>query len=119
MPDFAAWRRDAPARAVEAWLRISEQPTVITIRRETEMLAAQTVRIEVGNNAREDLDLRRGLNALPGVQRAVVFGVRDHPTTADTDIQRGDRFVVGGSEFEVIAVIEAAGEVQAVCEVRV
>ena len=55
---------------------------------------------------------------LPGVQRAVVFGVREHPTVADTDIQRGDRFVMGATEFEVIGVIEAPGEVQAICEAR-
>ncbi len=125
MPDFQRWRSSdqAAVSAVEAWLRIQEQPTEIAIRRESVAggsvtLAAQTVRIEPGNGAREDLDVRRGLNVLPGVQRAVVFGVRNHPTISDTDIQRGDRFVSGASEFEVLAVITAAGEVQAVCEAR-
>ena len=54
----------------------------------------------------------------PGVQRAVVFGVRDHATVADTDIQRADRFVLGDTEYEVIGVIAVVGEVQAVCEAR-
>ena len=76
------------------------------------------VRIEVGNNAREDLSVRQGLNIVPGVQQAVVFGVRGHPMIADTDIRRGDRFVVGATEYEVLGVSEAAGEVQAVCEGR-
>lgn len=118
MPDFAAWRNDEQAQAGDAWLRILEQPVTITIRRGTETLAAQTVRIVMDDRAREDLDLRRGLNVLPGVQGAVVFGVRQHPTIADTDIRRSDRFVLGASEFEVIAVTEMAGEVQAICEVR-
>ena len=57
-------------------------------------------------------------NITPGVQRAVVFGVLGHATVADTDIQRADRFVVGATEYEVIGVIAAAGEVQAICEAR-
>ena len=61
------------------------------------------------DSAREDLDVRRGLEHPPGVQRAVVFGVRNHPTVADTDIQRGDRFVVGATEFEVIGGDRCAG----------
>jgi hypothetical protein len=122
MPDFAAWRRDESARAVEAWVRIQERATVITIRRGGETLDAQTVRIEMSDGGREDLNLRRGLDAsaatTPGVQRAVVFGVRQHPTVADTNIERGDRFVVGATEFEVIGVITGVGGVQAVCEAR-
>lgn len=123
MPDFDAWRANEQARAIEAWGRISEQPTTITIRRGTAsggslMLDPQTVRVEYGSSAREDLDVRRGLNITPGVQRAVVFGVRNHPTVDDTDIQRSDRFVIDTAEFEVVAVIPAPGELQAICEAR-
>ncbi len=122
MPDFARWRKDDAARAADMWTRIQDQPSVIVIRREGAMLAAQTVRIEMGDTAREDLDVRRGLNVTPGVQRAVVFGMRGHATVADTDIQRADRFVVNGfadaTEFEVIGVIAVGGEAQAMCEAR-
>ncbi len=118
MPDFDTWRGNAQARAAEAWGRINEQPTTITIRRGTETLDEQMVRVEYGDSAREDLDVRRGLNIVPGVQRAVVFGVRNHPTVGDTDIQRSDRFVIEATEFEVVAVIPAPGEVQAICEAR-
>jgi len=118
MPEFEAWRDSERARALEAWERIREQPTQIVIRRGDVMLDAQTVRIELSDSAREDLDLRRGLNVTPGVQRAVVFGVRHHPTIADTNIERGDRFVVGATELEVISVITVPGEVQAICEAR-
>jgi hypothetical protein len=118
MPDFDAWRDQTQARAVEAWDRIREQPTTITIRRNGGVLDAQTVRIEFNDGAREDATLRRGLDVTPGVQRAVAFGVRHHPVIPDTDIERGDRFVVGVTEFEVIGVIEAAGGVQAICEAR-
>lgn len=118
MPDFASWRSSREDRALDVWRRIEEKPAAITIRRGAATLDAQMVRIELGSGAREDRDLRRGLNVLPGVQGAVVFGVRGHPTVLDTDIRRGDRFVVGMTEFEVVGVIEAAGEVQAVCEAR-
>ena len=118
MPDFATWRKDDAARASAAWQRIQDQPTAITIRRAGAALDPQTVRIEFSDAAREDMDVRRGLNVTPGVQRVVVFGVRDHPLLADTDIQRADRFVVGITEYEVIGVITAAGEVQAVGEAR-
>lgn len=124
MPSFESWRENERARAAEAWARVSEKPTTITIRRGGETLDPQTVRVEFGDSAREDLDVRRGLNVMPGVQRGVVFGVRHHPTVADTDIQRGDRFVIpsvtafDATEFEVVAVIAAPGEAQAVCEAR-
>ncbi len=118
MPDFETWRSDPQARALDAWARIEDQPTTITIQRGGTMLAAQTVRIEFSDAAREDLSLHEGLNVVPGVQQAIVFGVRNHPTVADTEIERGDRFVIGATEFEVAGVIVAAGNVQAICEAR-
>lgn len=118
MPDFATWRRDNTARAIAAWQRIQDQPSAIVIRRAGTALDPQTVRIEFSDAAREDMDVRRGLNVTPGVQRVIVFGVKGHPTVADTDIQRADRFVLGDTEYEVIGVIAAAGEVQAVGEAR-
>ncbi len=118
MPDLATWRKDPAAIAVATWRRIQDHPTAITIRRAGAALDPQTVRIEFSDSAREDLDVRRGLNITPGVQRAVVFGVMGHPTVTDTDIQRADRFVIGVTEYEVIGVIAAAGEVQAVGEAR-
>ncbi len=118
MPDFAAWRDDTAARAQVAWERITERSVEISIRRGANTLDPQTVRIELGDSAREDLDVRRGLNIVPGVQRAVVFGVRNHATVPDTNIQGGDRFVVSITEYEVIGVISVLGQVQAFCEAR-
>lgn len=118
MPDFAAWRDDTAARAESAWTRIRQHPTRITIRRAGVALAEQVVRIGLSSSAREDLDVRRGLNLVPGVQRAVVFGVRSHPILADTDIQHGDRFVVGAAEYEVVGIVATPGEIQAFCEAR-
>lgn len=118
MPDFAAWRDDTAARAEAAWGRIQQHSTRITIRRAGAPIAEQTVRIGLSSSAREDMDVRRGLNVVPGVQRAVAFGIRSHPTVPDTDIQHGDRFIVGATEYEVIGVVTLPGEVQAFCEAR-
>lgn len=122
MPDFEAWLANdvvrPGARAAEAWRRISDRPTSITIRRAGASLPAQTVRIEWGGSAREDEDIEVAVDAMPGVGRLTAFGVRGHPTVTDTDIQRGDRFTLGASEVEVIALLLPPGEVQAICEVR-
>jgi hypothetical protein len=122
MPDFEGWLGSDPirpaARAVAAWRRITDRPTSITIRRSGAALAAQTVRIEWSGYAREDEDRDVAADALPGVGRLTVFGVRGHASIADTDIQRGDRFTLGAAEVEVIALLLPPGEVQAVCEAR-
>lgn len=123
MPDLEAWLANdvvrPGTRAVLAWRRINDRPTSIIIRRGGTTLDAQTVRIEWSGYAREDEDIEVAVDAMPGVGRLTVFGVRGHPTLPDTDIQRGDRFIIGAAEAEVLAVMLPPGEAQAVCEVRV
>jgi len=108
----------AEDRATQAWRRISDCPTSITIRRGSgaskQTLAAQTVRVEWDNTAIE----RDGQITAAGTQHCVVFGVRDHATVTDTNIQRADRFGLDGDEYEVITLLTPPGEVQAVCERR-
>ena len=99
-------------RAVAAWGRIQDNASSITIMRGSSNLSAQTVRVEL---VREGQD-QPGMAGEAGMWRAMVFGVRDHPTETDTDIQKGDRFVYGGSEYRVIAVAQWPGEVQATAE---
>lgn len=106
----------AEERAFLAWRRISDRPTSITIVRGSgaskQTLAAQTVRLEWDNTAVE----RDGQIVSSGVQKCVVFGVRDHATATDTNILRGDRFRVDGVEYEVVSIMTPPGEVQAICE---
>jgi hypothetical protein len=122
MPDLEAWLANdvvrPSERAAMAWRRINDRPTSITIRRGGVTLAAQTVRIEWSGYAREDEDIEVAVDAMPGVGRLTVFGVRGHPTVPDTDIERGDRFIIGAAEVEVIVLLLPPGEVQAVCEAR-
>ncbi len=117
MVDPLAWyahrHEDASARrAVDAWERIQDNAASVVIMRGSSNLSAQTVRVEL---VREGQD-RMGAAGQAGVWRVVVFGVRNHPTQTDTDIQKGDRFVYGGSEYRVIAVAMPPGEVQATAE---
>lgn len=98
-------------RAITAWRRIVDRPTQVTLDR---LGVAQTMRVEFDDTATEQNNDMRTI----GHQYLVVFGVRDHPVIADTDIQWADRFVLDNVEFEVMALIKPPGEVQALCESR-
>jgi len=47
-----------------------------------------------------------------------LFGIKDHPDEADSDVQRGDRFVLAETkvQYRVLDVVHTLGEVQARCE---
>ena len=88
---------------------IYDQIVAITF---TNRAVTQTVRIDMGRGAEQN-----GENTFITDQGATLFGVKDHPTVDDTDVQHGDRFFVGNNEFEIISVAEYPGEIQAVCQV--
>lgn len=117
MPDFDVYFGDdegidAESRAFDSWNRIKRDPTIIDIIRNTTTLAAQTVRVEFSGTGEE------GANAAgrSGRQRVVVFGVVDHPTITDTNIQARDRFALNKVQYEVITVVFNPGDIQAYCE---
>lgn len=115
---FTGWKAGGNAldgdRAADAWRRIQDKPTSIVLKRGTTLLDAQTVRIEFSSGANE----QPAPTATPGFLNVTIFGVKDHPTVSDTDIQRGDRVVLENTEYEVVGVIASIGEVQAFCEAR-
>lgn len=115
MPDFSEWISSAQAedatitRAALAWKRISDKPTNIAVLREgVDALESQTVRIEYSDGV-EVADAV----AYVGKQRVAVFGVRGHATISDTNLQRGDRFLVGDQMYTVTSVVLQTGEIQA------
>lgn len=123
MPDFNQWLNatnidvvDAETRAAQCWKRIQDRPTSVVLNRSTATsaanLAAQTMRIEYG----EQSNFTR--NDVSGATKRDVWaiGVRSHPSVADTDIQAGDRFAIGGMSYKVMDIILVPGEVQARCE---
>lgn len=77
----------AATRSASVYAWILQNASSIVIDREGVLLPAQTVRIESGS-ANE-------VAAEPGKaakRKITVFGVVGHPTVADTDMRRGDRF---------------------------
>ncbi len=103
---------EAGSLAVAAWGRISEKPSSITIKRGPTTLATQTVRVEYSAAVREV----PGGAGRSSQRDVIVFGIQDHPTLADTDMQRGDLFAHEGGKFRVVDVIFSLGEVQGRCE---
>ena len=73
-----------------------DRPVSIAIRRNGATLAAQTVRIARGGNIQAGTTDTDGLQAAVGA--VIVVG------NADLDIQPNDKFTVGGSLYEVIAI---------------
>lgn len=123
MPDFSAWLGDgaigvgtAAERAALAWRRIEDKPSEITLMRETaspQWLAPQTVRLETSNSRDGEGTSPVGIE---GQQHLIVYGIRDHATLPDTDIERNDRFWLDGKGYEVRLIITTIGEIQAVAE---
>lgn len=119
MVDLSAWladNADAPVaseRAVDAWRRINDKPTSITVNRDGTTLSAQTVRIEYSESERIVTGEANGMSAIRDV---VIFGVKGHPTVANTDLKYGDLFTYDGQIFQVLFPISTIGEIQAVAE---
>lgn len=114
MPDIGAYfghrTPDTEVRAALAWQRILDNPTSITLHR---LGTPQTVRIEYHAVRGREGDAATGSVAQ---QAVTVFGVQGHRTVTDTDIRRGDRFVLNDEEYDVVLVTSYPGEVQAVAE---
>lgn len=102
----------AAQRAALAWRRINDRPSSVVLIRAGTPLAAQTMRIEFDNSS----SMVNGTLVRTGVQRLTLFGVKNHPTIADTNIQRGDRFNLGLAQYEVKSVLTPPGETQGLCE---
>lgn len=103
-------------RSVTTGKRIQEKPTSIIIRRGVTQLAAQAVRIEP--MSMYAMNTMQGVNNQQSGIPMMVVGYRNHPTVANTDIQRGDRFTVETRLYEVKDVIAGLTDrVLAKCEV--
>lgn len=121
MTNFDLWQGssiaalDPTSRAIATWRLIGRYPTQLVVVREGSAdLAAQTVRIEVDNTLRA---VRGQSDTETERREALVFGVADHPTVPDTDLQQGDRFALAGQVYRVRDVVRVPGGLQAWCEV--
>jgi hypothetical protein len=118
--NWTAWQSDSSStidettRAIGAWRRIQRDPQSIALLRAGVAQTAITVRIEHDNGS---ATASTGDTRTAVTGRVIVFGIRNHPTLADTDMQQGDRFVWEAREYEVKTVRPQLGEIQVLCEV--
>lgn len=96
-------------RAALAWRRINDKPTSVVFKTPAgATLSAQTVRIEPDNQA----DMAASEAGMGQVRKIVIFGVRDHATVTDTDIDDGYRFNYQGDEYRCVGILTTIGEIQ-------
>lgn len=110
MPVLTNWMTTASNRAMDAWRRIQDKPTAITIAR---LGTAQTVRVEYDSSVGQP----NGQSIQTAQERIVVFGIKDHPTLPDTNIRRDDTFYLDdaeASQYVIDSVIPTLGELQAI-----
>ncbi|KAB2861023.1 MAG: hypothetical protein K8L91_07940 [Anaerolineae bacterium] len=121
MPSISGWLGntnipivDEETRAAAAWNRIQDRPTSITLYRNESALGAQTVRLEY-SEATTSAQMQ-GVAGQPSERQLIVFGVRNHPTVAATNIQRGDMLQYETDTYVIVDVIRLPGEIQAYTE---
>lgn len=100
-----------------AWQTIQQNPRSIVFKTASGVeLAAQTVRIDSDNRP----NMMESASGIAPKRKLVVFGVRNHPTVANTDIKKGYTFSLPESNtdrYVVLDVILLPGEIQATVEV--
>lgn len=111
MPNINAWLGDEMplgdwiddwSRSVDTARLISDKPTTITVTPiDGRTVAAQVVRIE----ALSEFAARQvGTSGDSASLRVIVIGYKGHASIDDTDLKRGDRFLTGGTLFEIILI---------------
>lgn len=117
MPNFSDWGDstiNAADRAADAWARIQRDPTSVQFMRIGTLQPAQTVRIVISSSSIRETDGSSGATVTR--MTVIVFGIQDHATLADTDMQIGDRFFLETQEYEIRTVVAANGERQGFAE---
>lgn len=111
---FDAWagtKISAQDRATDAWRRISRNPTTVVFTRPkvnrkdgtstpSAELAPQVLRIESDNRAAPVL----GESGTAPVRQAIVYGICNHPTLPDTDMDEGYEFDYQGDHYRCVDV---------------
>lgn len=107
-------RRNTPIRpqdrAADAWSRIQRNPVSVAFTRPrvvtktgttpATVLAAQTVRIESDNRASAE----DGIAGTAPIRQAIVYGICNHATLPDTDMEEGYTFAYQGDAYRCIDV---------------
>lgn len=115
MSDFNSWLTDTEPiaeteRASLAWSRIQDKPSTVSFKTPAgAILAAQTVRVEPDDKATGET----GQSGMTGHMRyCIIFGVINHDTVTDTDMEEGYRFVLNNDEYRITDVLITLGSIQ-------
>lgn len=96
-------------RAVDAWNAIQDDPQSITfLDSDGATVAVQTLRVEYDDTTRPFL----GSSGIANLRYITLFGVRNHPTVANSVVERGWRFWLGAYEYTTLDPIESDWDVQ-------
>lgn len=113
--NFATWKGvatpiNAQERAADAWERIQRNPTTVTFTRPkvvtktgttpATVLAPQVVRIEPDNRE----SIAQGIAGVAPLLHATVYGICNHATLPDTDMDEGYTFDYLGDHYRCINV---------------
>jgi hypothetical protein len=91
-------------RNMRAWVQLSrlgDKWETVEFKRDGAHLASQTVRIEFDNTFPTEADSDSGVGFS---HRGILFGIKDHPTLADLDVDVWDTFVLYDQEFTIMSV---------------
>ena len=110
---FDAWAGatiSASSRAVDAWRRIGRNPTTVIFTRPKVItktgttpaveLAPQVLRIESDNRASPV----QGESGTAPIRQAIVYGICNHPTLPETDMEEGYEFDYQGDKYRCVDV---------------
>lgn len=104
-------------RAISNWrILLEEGKSIVFIPTNGSPLAAQTLRVESDNRASPLI----GESGTAPIRQVTLFGIRNHPTVADTIVKEGYTFNLGeGSDkdkYKVIDIVYESFEVQILCQ---
>lgn len=128
MPDFSAWMNWRDTEHLEGWLDdanpasevafiVGHRGVSITLVRGSTPLAAQTVLLVPASGGRTTTPEPTGGAGVAGKDYVFLIGTRGHPTLADFNVARGDRFTLDGARYEVTYVDKTmAGKTEARAE---
>ncbi len=124
MPNIGGWAGDAIPLGewsddydpgIDTARIVGDKTTSVVLIRDGAAQTAQAVRIEE-LRSRSEAPTEAGYTGRADV---VLIGYKGHPTIADTDVQRGDRFAVDGVSFEVTMLVPGlVDSLQAYAKVR-
>ncbi len=127
MPDFAGWLNWHDTDNLEGWLddypraagvafMIGHKGVQLTLVRGATALSPQWVVLVPASTVSRTQEFTTE-TGVGGKDVYYVIGCQDHPTVADLDIRKGDRFVLDGAHFEITFVdYTMAGKIEARAE---